>query len=581
MEGKIGLFSEKNAAVQTELIRLYFKNGVMGIAFVFVILALVLGVAWGVIPKAPLLFWAALVFVTTLMRLVMARTGLSKAMSPQGILTWARWYTALHAITAGMFGIGALLFFDQPDVDYTIFYTVIILGMMTSAAVAVAPYQPAVYWVAAPSLLLLAGLYVDQGAPGSGALGFGIVVYVLFLIVLARNIRQQLHETLELRLDKETLVGELADTVKAKDQFLARASHDLRQPLHAMSLNIAALSMMVPEGKAAELTKRAGRSIESFSLFVNSMLDLSRLDAGDLKPRVEDLALGDLLAKIQHDFAEVAREKGLELRVVSSSAVVRSDPVMLERILMNLVSNAIRYTVTGKVLVGCRRKASKISIEVWDTGIGLSDEGKAVIFKEFSRLNEAEKMKQEGVGLGLSIVERMAKILNHQVTVESIEAVGSGFMIEMEAVDDIDSASRKQRSLSNGDKPNNLTIAVIDNDPEVLKALVSLLEGWGHRPIAGNGLDDVLAQETKPDLIIADYQLDNFDTGVEAIIGLRRKYGEALPAAIISGYMDSTRIAEAADIGAQILLKPLKPDELREICRRTPVPFKPEKKMRS
>jgi len=216
---------------------------------------------------------------------------------------------------------------------------------------------------------------------------------------------------------------------RAKSRFLAAASHDLRQPLQAINLLVAALRSTATDPDSAEIVRSIEDSLQATNELLDALLDVSRLEAGALQPRPRPVYVGDLLDRLAPEFAAAAREKGIELRVVASSAAIRSDPPLLDRILRNLVANAIRYTERGRVLIGCRRRADGVRIEVWDTGIGIPADKLEAIFEEFYQLGNPERDRTRGLGLGLAIVDRVAKLLGHAVEVRSQPGKGSMFAV--------------------------------------------------------------------------------------------------------------------------------------------------------
>jgi signal transduction histidine kinase len=354
----------------------------------------------------------------------------------------------------------------------------------------------------------------------------------------------------------------------AKSRFLAAASHDLRQPLHALNLFVAQLRTETDPAERARVGAQIDASVSAMNDLFNALLDISKLDAGVLSPDVTDFAVADLLTHIETTFAQAARDKGLRLRFARSSAWVRSDFILLERILLNLVSNAVRYTDRGGIVVGCRRRGERVALEVWDSGIGIPEDQKENIFGEFYRLPAAERDRRGGLGLGLAIVDRLCRLLDHRLELTSTLGKGSRFAISLPAI------AARQESVeleaapkAMADPANGKLIVVIDDDALVLDGMRGLLRTWGCGVVTAETDDDALASlagdDRRPDLIISDYHLRNGDTGVEAIHRLRSAFGAAIPAFLITGDIAAERLHEARASGFHLLHKPVGPMALR------------------
>jgi signal transduction histidine kinase/CheY-like chemotaxis protein len=359
----------------------------------------------------------------------------------------------------------------------------------------------------------------------------------------------------------------------AKSRFLAAASHDLRQPLHALNLFVAQLRDESDARQRTRLIERTGAAVSAMNELFEGLLDMSRLDAGVLEPKLTEFPIERLLRRIETTFSEVAGEKGLRLSVVSSSAWVRSDFILLERIVLNLVSNAVRYTSDGGVVVGCRHRGDRLRVEVWDSGPGIPQDQQRDIFGEFYQLSRRESDRHAGLGLGLSIVDRLGQLLDHPVELDSRIGEGSRFSVSVplaeallgtaEAVEPLDSLI---------DPARGRLIVVIDDDALVLDSMRGLLESWGSRVVTGGSDTAVLAQLAhdgeSPDLIISDYRLANGSTGIQAIERLRAALNEATPAFLISGDTGPERLRESTASGHQLLHKPVPPMTLRTMLNR-------------
>jgi len=363
----------------------------------------------------------------------------------------------------------------------------------------------------------------------------------------------------------------LANTFKSR--FLSAASHDLRQPLHALNLFVAQLRSETNGAERARLAGRIDDAVCAMNELFDALLDMSKLDAGILEPTVTQFPVSRILERLETTFAGAAEEKGLRLAVVASSAYVRSDFILLERMLLNLVSNAIRYTQRGGVLVGCRRSGNNLRLEVLDTGAGIPQSEHKEIFSEFYQLEASRTVRQGGLGLGLSIVDRLGRLLGHPVEIDSRIGKGSRFSVGVplaagESKPVIISATQPAVTDNVGGK----LVVVIDDDAMVLDGMRGILRSWGCRVIAAGSaamaLDMLAGESNEPDLIVSDFRLADGATGIEAIDALCRSCRATIPAFLISGDTGPERLREARASGYHLLHKPVSPMVLRAMLTR-------------
>ncbi|MFE8073076.1 PAS-domain containing protein [Marinobacteraceae bacterium S3BR75-40.1] len=355
---------------------------------------------------------------------------------------------------------------------------------------------------------------------------------------------------------------------QSKTRFLASASHDLLQPLNAARLFTSALQGKTSDAAHRDLVEHIDSSLEAAEEIISTLLDISKLDAGALEPKVSDFCINDMLRTLAREFGAIAEEQQLKLDTVTCSAWVRSDPQLLRRVIQNFLSNAIRYTPSGRILMGCRREKDHLRIEVWDTGPGIPRDKLERIFEEFQRLHQGREKK--GLGLGLAIVDRISKMLSHPVSVHSVQGKGSVFNITVpliatpEAPPEAPAAPVKTRSLGGLE---GLSVLCIDNDPTILEGMVALLENWKCIPVAANDLDD--AQQKLdgriPDIILGDYQLDNDENGLDVMDALRNDWETLVPGILITGLVSQEVREDALERGYQVLYKPVKPAALRAV----------------
>lgn len=379
------------------------------------------------------------------------------------------------------------------------------------------------------------------------------------------------YATLERKVDERTQQLALANA--AQRRFLSVASHDLRQPLYAVRLFVEQLRNGLAESERERVIDRAGAALTDLNEWFDALLDLSQLDASILIAQPADFPIARLFDRLDMTFASAAHEAGLDLRIVASQVWLRSDPILLGRILQNLVSNAVRHTRAGGVVVGCRRRGDKVRIEVWDSGPGIPAEQREMIFDEFVRLQPNDSGRQRGLGLGLAIVQRLCGLLRHQISVESIVGKGSRFSLSVPVGTPSDTTAGQPGTTAPvaGPSPSfdGQRVAVIDDDPRVLESIGGLLRTWGCTATTAASTPEalaLLAQDGQPPtLIIADYSLSGGANGVDAIRAVRARFGAEIPAFLISADATSARIGELRAAGLQLLRKPASPVMLRAL----------------
>jgi signal transduction histidine kinase/Na+/proline symporter/CheY-like chemotaxis protein len=351
-----------------------------------------------------------------------------------------------------------------------------------------------------------------------------------------------------------------------KTRFLASASHDLLQPLNAARLFTSALQGKVQSAECQQLVEHIDSSLGAAEEIISTLLDISKLDAGALEPDISVFPVSDIIRRLANDFSAIAKDQDLELDVVPSSAWIRSDAKLLRRVIQNFLSNAIRYTPEGRILLGCRRLGGYLRIEVWDTGPGIPDDQLTQIFEEFRRFQHGRDKK--GLGLGLAIVDRISGMLNHPVTVQSRQSRGSVFSITVPRVTAEEPALPPIQAHGPARRVSSLKgrhLLCIDNDAAILQGMVALLSNWQCQITAAKGLDEAMTKLGAgiPDILLADYQLDDGKNGLDAMDTLRAALNRRLPGILITGYMAQKVRDDATDRGYHVLNKPVKPAALR------------------
>lgn len=388
---------------------------------------------------------------------------------------------------------------------------------------------------------------------------------------LEKRVEERTEELEELNRQLLIAKAEAERANQSKTRFLASASHDLLQPLNAARLFVSALvTQTAGQPEVRENLAHIDSSLTAAEEILSTLLDISKLDAGALEPVLNDFPISDILRNLSAEFTAIAQNQGLELHWVPSSVVVHSDSHMLRRVIQNFLSNAVRYTRRGKVLVGCRRTSQGLRIEVWDTGPGIPEDQLRVIFEEFKRLPQGQQ-ESKGLGLGLAIVERIGRVLNHPIQVRSVQGQGSVFSItvpygRMEAVKDSAPAatSRMLGSMA------GVKVLCIENDQAILEGMRALLGNWKADVNCVRSQAELwdVPKDWVPDIILADYQLDNDEKGLDLMDWVRSRYQRQIPGILITALHDEVVKNEARLKGYQFMNKPLKPAGLRAMMQK-------------
>lgn len=376
-----------------------------------------------------------------------------------------------------------------------------------------------------------------------------------------RDISQRVEVERALRDAKE----QAEQASESKSHFLAAAGHDLRQPLHAMRMYLSALHDAPAAEQRADLVARMERTTESLAEILDALLDIARLDMGQVQPQPASFPIDDLLQQQVADALPHARAKGLGIHCVASPLHVRTDPGLLARILGNLLSNAVRHTSHGRILVGCQRRGERLRIGVWDTGPGIPHEAEQRIFDEYVQLDNPERSRSNGLGLGLSIVRRLCKLLELPMQLRTHPGRGSMFAVEVPIVAPVHAAIAAVpgtgKSAAHGTR-----VLFIEDDPEVLEATSMILRLRGFEVHTANdgreALHHLTAQGLDPDVILSDFRLPGEENGAQVVIRVRRHLEREIPVVFMTGDTSEARIRETALTFCDVLRKPLDADQL-------------------
>lgn len=382
------------------------------------------------------------------------------------------------------------------------------------------------------------------------------------------QLRREIDERTQMEARLREAKGEAEQANLSKTKFLAAVSHDLLQPLNAARLFTSALLEKNDLSGCAPLVRNVSNSLEDVESLLGTLVDISKLDAGVIKPDIAPFAVSELLENLAAEYHQIAGSEGLRLDYLPSSVLVRSDVQLLARILRNFLSNAIRYTASGRILLGCRRRGNSLSIEVWDTGIGIAQDKLVEIFQEFKRGDNVQRKQDRGLGLGLAIVEKIARMLGHRIRVASQQGRGSMFAVEVPLT------RRAPRVRAVQDSPDLLLerlsgarVWVLDNDAAICAGMRTLLEGWGCRVVTALSEEDLACQvdnyHAEADLLIADYHLDDERNGVDAVAQINARRSTPLPALMITANYSNELKQQMRELGHSLLHKPVRPMKLK------------------
>jgi signal transduction histidine kinase len=385
---------------------------------------------------------------------------------------------------------------------------------------------------------------------------------------LEKRVRERTEELTRLNSELALAKSAAEDANISKTRFLAAASHDILQPLNAARLYVTSLVERQNGGENARLVENIDDSLEAIEEILSALLDISRLDAGAMTASISSFKIGDLMRSLEIEFAPIARAKGLELTFVPSSLPVESDRLLLRRLLQNFISNAIKYTPQGRVLVGCRRRHQALHICVYDTGVGIPPLKRGEIFKEFHRLEQGARIAR-GLGLGLSIVERLARVLKHSIALNANASGGSMFSVTAPIAKAVNHTAAVTSATPLSKTPISGTLIVcIENDPAILDGMRTLLNAWDAEVIAVTdpeaAIEAIERTGGRVTGLLVDYHLDR-GNGVAAIRDIRRRFGEAIPAILITADRSPHVRAAAREENIAVLNKPVKPASLRAL----------------
>ena len=568
--------------VEQQRVEMLYGNALAVSGSALLMAAMITFIAWPHTSHTRLIAWTAVALLVQVCMLWLTSRYRSAGDRATASIAWGWRFAATAGVAGIVWGSAAFVLVGANQPLTLALIAACLAGRATISVITHAHFPPALHSFAAPIFGLLALRYISLGGYGNAALGVMWFAVLGYLLLFSDRQSRVIVAQIRLRYENEQLVGQLQQqnvlaeqarsraesASRSKSLFFAAANHDLRQPLHSLGLFATALRNGNVDDSGRRMIDQILQCTESLEQLFDNLLDISKLDAGQVEVKKEIVAINLVFDRLRSTFATPAQDKGIKLVVRRSRAMLVTDPTLLFRVLSNLVSNSIRYTEKGGVIVACRKRGGAVNIEVWDSGIGIPAEQHERIFEEFYQLNNPSRDRTRGLGLGLATVRRIVQLLDHPLRLRSRAGRGSRFIIGVPVAD-----PNKIHSVAATieQKVPNLIggklIVVIDDEESVRLGMQSLLESWGCKCITAMDSDDALQSIDGriPDFIIADLRLRGDRNGIEAIRDLRAKLGDGVPAVLISGDTAAEQLRKVSAAGLTMMHKPLKAVRLRAL----------------
>lgn len=563
------IYDKKRRALVDFLLTQSTRSGVTMV----VVISLIAAVVWPSFSNTLVISWMITGYVLNLSRQSIFLT-IRKYAPKQSIYLWLESSLVIMLFLAGLFwGITSWMFLIPENITVFVFVALAVVAIAPSAlpAFSALPYIWFIY--SSPLLIITAAkLYsIDLWQ-----LSILAMINLIGLTPLSKNLGKTIEKSITLDianlelLEEVRLAKDRAEQANlAKSQFLAATSHDLRQPLHAQGILLDALSMRLKETENLDLLNRTIQSNDSLNILFNSLLEISQLDAGTIKTNFSHLHIKEMCTLLISENQLYAQNKGLTLELEGDDAIVLTDAILLNRILRNLINNAIKFTHNGGVTIQISPENEHIKVTVSDSGVGIPKSKQQHIFDEYYQLDNKARDRSKGIGLGLAIVHRMSKLLNHQIMLESEVGTGSHFSLIIPLGD----VSKVYNSLHDMESQSieHLNILLIDDEQTILDAMNIMLKDWNCYPKSFTHLqaaeEFILKENYQPDLIISDYRLKGKETGLDVIRYLQSNWSKPIPALIISGDTDPQLLTKIHNLNYYLLHKPVKARQLKNVIR--------------
>ena len=537
---------------------------------------LLLGLLWDDIQHELALLWYGVLLAFIATDAVNFLLWRGKVNEPAELRRWFKAFSLMSAVSGVIWGVGAWVLFTPDSLTEQTLLIMVLNGVVAGAVTLNPTFLPSMYlFVLGLSLPLMVRVAMMADMVHA-FIATMLLIYLIFILRAGNSLSATFQLALNRGWEREILLDALLkqkdqaeEANRAKSRFLAAASHDLRQPLQALTLFLDVLDGSVHEPGQVRLVRQINKSVASLGQMFTQLLDLSKLDAGIIKPEPRSFRLLGLMDGIQNDFGIVAEQKGLRLDVKVDDVSVYSDPSLLDRIVRNLVSNAIRYTDQGSVsVVACQQADGRVRLAVADTGVGIPAAEIDHIFDEYYQINNQHRDRNQGLGLGLAIVKRITLLLGVELSVDSREGGGTTFGLLLPGGERESRPADRHAQPHGADGGRGALIALIEDDADVLEATQHILRGWGFEVIGGQSADELLLgltrAERNPALVISDYRLPNDENGLKAIERVQRHCGDPIPALVMTGDTGARELRDMSDSGVRVLHKPVQPEALKD-----------------
>lgn len=568
------LVSRFDTPVHHEQIRaLYQQSPFVFLGIVFT-MSVVTVFFWNKVEQTTLLVWLLSNAGLTIARVILVRSFHRLKPTGEQLVTWGLVFAASATLSGMIWGSIAFLFLSPSDIEGLLLIAIVLTGMTSGSLVPLSSFMPAYYGFCVPALIPFSVIMLNQEAGVLVLIGYLVLAFVAvnlgYSFVVNRNLASFIRLRFEnlglledLKLQKN--IAEQANTDKSR--FLAATSHDLRQPLHAMDLYLGALKKLLTKQEQIHLLEKSQQSSAALNSLLTALMDVSRLDAGNvvIDRGVVDISL--LMKTISDEYQEQANKRGILFDLQTPELLVDSDPLMLGRLLRNLVNNACYHSGGSRILLRAEKQGEEVLVSVCDDGIGIAEQQQSKVFSEFYQLNNPERDRSKGLGLGLAIVKRLAGLLQHDLQLESAPGEGCCFIISLPLADEAAVEEPVDIIQEQGDV-SGLFIILVDDEADIRNALRCLLLQWGCELLVADSLQTLqqelsTCQYPTPDILLCDYRLRENQTGLDIVDAMRKYFNIKIPALIISGDTDKKIEEKVIGKGCKILHKPVSPDILR------------------
>lgn len=508
---------------------------------------------WGQISSAWLLTWLGAIALNQLWRYTLYRKFATHSPKPHEARYWANYWTIGAGISGIIWGSTALFMFVPGSPGHQAFLAAALIGVTAGALALITIHAWSFYAFVTPTLVPITLRLLYEGDRLHLSLAATCLMVFIAALIFGGDLNRKLADSIRLRLQKS--------------QFLARTAHDIRSETQILQMNADTFTALASTADDGAVMRQFDSVVSSLAEMAEQLSEFAEIESGKLQPMLSTISLQELFDRLRSEFKPVATARDLKFVILETDAMVRSDRRLLQRMLWNLVANAIRHTALGGVLVCTRRRGEVVRIEVYDTGPGIAEEDRERIFHEFERLPRTKGLGYRGMGLGLAIVRGFAQLLGHQVDLTSRVGRGSRFSISVPtALERAESATTDEQPSRRYDLAGRCVV-VIDDEPGVLEAIGGKLRDWGcDVVVAATANEAVEALGARmPQLVIADYALENNKTGIEAIDHIRQQMRTRVPAFLITGAARSEVEAQAASRQLRVVSKPITPARLRSV----------------